>query len=61
MTARECHDLAHEIEQKFEGVECWYDPISNTFKLATEEQRPIQIPVPYYQAMWGFATLIQPD
>ena len=61
MTGRECQDLAHEIEQMVEGVDCWYDPINNTFKLATDEQRPIQIPVPYYQALWGFATLIQPD
>lgn len=61
MTDRECHDLAHYIKHLVEGVDCWYDPIANTFKLATDEQRPIQIPVAYYQALWGVATLIQPD
>lgn len=53
MTTRECHDLAHYISQLVEGVDCWYDPINNTFKLATDEQRPIQIPIAYYQALWG--------
>lgn len=61
MTGRECHDLAHEIEQKFEGVDCWYDPITNQFKLCSDDRRPIVVPVTYYQALWGFATLIQPD
>ena len=61
MTARECRDLAREIEQTFEGVECWYDELTNHFMMCSDDRRPILIPTTYYQALWGFAVLIQPD
>lgn len=61
MTAQECHALAGEIDKKFDGVDCWYDPINHMFKLNTNGNWPIQVPVAYYQALWGFAVLIQPS
>lgn len=61
MTAREFFDLAHEIDREFDGVDCWYDELTNHFMVCSDYRRPILIPVAYYQALWGFATLIQPD
>lgn len=61
MTARECRDLAREIEQTFEGVECWYDELTYHFMVCSDDRRPILIPTTYYQALWGFAVLIQPS
>lgn len=58
MTAKECQELAEEIQAKFADVRCEYNPVTNHFDVQRNELRPIRVPVWYWECLEGIAEAI---
>lgn len=58
MTAKECQELANEIQSKFADVRCEYNPVLNHFDVQRNELRPIRVPVAYWESLEGIAETI---